>query len=530
MNVLDITLRQFLEFAQYALPAVLFWYFLFRFQNKRSLPRSVVRDTFFIGIFSVIPLFLYQYAYSNWLPTWGNQYLGSILQTTGFSTSVIQILIAFWAIGLFFVFVIAGFTIFYSLFTKESFSNTLSALISEPLNFGFTGIVLILILFLDLGLRTFTPFSIPPGIIGSTFILAILEEYSKHLIVRLFDDHKIKNVANAIEFSIVVALSFAFMENIIYFSNAQTASIQSVVIGRSIISVLGHVVFSALFGYYYGLSKFANQVQLMQSVETHEPTLPRWFYKLFHFRREASFKAQKIFEGLFFASLTHAVFNLCLNYNFFLGVIPILVGGGYLIYAMLSSDLVTKELSLVGTSAMPHADFEKLTWKVSVMKHLQEIKKNHPDRDDPGRKRISILKHMKAIKAEHPDLLHEEEPIPAAAEPAEGEKNIKAKRVFKAGKVLKKRLPSVPSRLRLHGILVGKQTKHPLLSTSPAATGKLSTPQPVKKKKKKKRLRQKSVLKPSLTPQADLLQAPDQLKHQRKMPPKTDESSGSPAN
>ncbi len=387
MPLLDITLRQFLQFAVYAIPAVLFWYFLFRFQNRKALHPDLIRDTFFIGIFSVIPLFLYQYAYTHWAPTLSTDYLGSILSNQGIVTSITQVLVGFLAMGLSFVAIIGGFTIFYSLFTKESFTNTLKALLSEPLNFGASSIIFLIVLLFDVGLRTFTPWQLPAGLIGTTFILAMLEEYSKHLIVRLFDDHKIKNIANAIEFSIIVALSFAFLENIIYFTNNTSADLQGVIIGRSIISMLGHIIFSAIFGYYYGLSKFSKEVMTVESIESKVPAFPQWIYKIFNFKTENTFKSQKIFEGLIFATLVHTIFNLFLQYNFLLGVLPILIGGGFMIYLMLNSDITQRELSLVGSKEMPQEDFEKLTWKISVMKHLQDIKKQYPDKEEKeGRK------------------------------------------------------------------------------------------------------------------------------------------------
>ncbi len=403
MPLLDITLRQFLQFAVYAIPAVLFWYFLFRFQNRKALHPDLIRDTFFIGIFSVIPLFLYQYAYTHWAPMLSTEYLGVILSNQGIVTSITQIVIGFLAMGLSFVAIIGGFTIFYSLFTKESLSNTLKALLSEPLNFGASSLIFLVVLLIDVGLRTFTPWHLPSGLIGTTFILAMLEEYSKHLIVRLFDDHKIKNIANAIEFSIIVALSFAFLENIIYFTNNTSGDLQGIIIGRSIISMLGHIIFSAIFGYYYGLSKFAKEVMTVQTIETHAPAFPQWIYNIFSFKTENTYKSQKIFEGLIFATLVHTVFNLFLQYNFLLGVLPILVGGGFMIYLMLNSDITQRELSLVGSKEMPSEDFEKLTWKISVMKHLQNIKKQHPDQNEPERKVKSVKKALKKIKEEHPD-------------------------------------------------------------------------------------------------------------------------------
>lgn len=376
---LELTLGQFLEFALYALPAVLFWYFIFRFQNRKAMPAETIRDTFFIGIFSVIPLFLYQHAYLEYAPFLCTQYLSTIFENAGIMTSITQVFLAFLVIGIGFTITIAGFSIFYSLFTKDSFKNTLKALVSEPLNLGATSILFIIILIIDLALRTIFGASIPPGIISGTFILAMLEEFSKHLFVRLFDDHKIKSVANAIELSIIVGISFAFFENITYLARIPADNPQSLIIGRSVISMFGHIIFSAIFGYYYGISKFAKQVHLVTSIESKLPAFPQWIYKIFRFRTENTYQAQKIFEGLTFATLVHFIFNMLLEVGLAIGVIPILVLGGYMVYAMLNSDIAQREFALVGSKEMPDDDFEKLSWKISVMKHLKDIKRQHPD-------------------------------------------------------------------------------------------------------------------------------------------------------
>jgi RsiW-degrading membrane proteinase PrsW (M82 family) len=375
---LELTVEQFLQFALYALPAVLFWYFIFRFQNRKAMPTEIIRDTFFIGMFSVIPLFIYQHAYLEYAPFLCTQYLSTIFENTGIMTSIVQVIMAFAVIGIGFTLTIAGFSIFYSLFTKSSFKNTVKAMMSEPLNFSATSLIFILLLLIDLGLRSFTSWNLPPGIITSTFILAILEEFSKHLFVRLFDDHKIKSVANAIELSIVVGISFAFFENITYLARIPGGQ-ENLIIGRSIISMFGHIVFSGVFGYYYGISKFAKEVHTLTSIESRLPAFPQWLYKVFRFKTENSFQAQKIFEGLVFATLIHFAFNMLLELGFTFAVIPILVGGGFLIYLMLNSDIAQKEFSIVGSKEMPEDDFEKLTWKISVMKHLRDIKQKHPD-------------------------------------------------------------------------------------------------------------------------------------------------------
>ena len=169
--VLNITVGQFLKSAAYAIPAVFFWYILFRFQNKKALNVEIIRDAFLIGMCSIIPLLFYQYAYTHWFPTISAEYLGGIFRNSDIITSMGQIIIAFLALGVFFVVIVSGFTIFYSLFTKDSFKNTLKAIISEPLNFSATGIIFLLILVIDMILRAFTPSAAGCGLEKAVVVL-----------------------------------------------------------------------------------------------------------------------------------------------------------------------------------------------------------------------------------------------------------------------------------------------------------------------------------------------------------------------
>lgn len=92
---------------------------------------------------------------------------------------------------------------------------------------------------------------------------------------------------------------------------------------------------------------------------------------------------------------------------------------------MLNSDIAQRELVLIGSKEMPEEDFEKLSWKISVMRHLQEIKQEHPDRNDPERKSQSVLKYLKEIKVKHPD----KEKTP---ETEENQKEVKAPEIAPA--------------------------------------------------------------------------------------------------
>ena len=97
----------------------------------------------------------------------------------------------------------------------------------------------------------------------ATFILVgILEELVKQTMVRYVDSKTvlIQTINDSIRFSLVAALGFSFAENIVYFYNVMLAApIDQVIITflfRSVFTTCAHMVFSGIFGYYFGIAKF----------------------------------------------------------------------------------------------------------------------------------------------------------------------------------------------------------------------------------------------------------------------------------
>jgi hypothetical protein len=85
-----------------------------------------------------------------------------------------------------------------------------NGLYEEPLNFLGVG------LFLTVFIAVFHWFGLSVMAFSLIF-LAFGEEYSKHLIVRFTDDDSIQSIDDAIEFSIIVGLAFAFAENVLLY-------------------------------------------------------------------------------------------------------------------------------------------------------------------------------------------------------------------------------------------------------------------------------------------------------------------------
>ncbi|HEY8266095.1 MAG TPA: PrsW family glutamic-type intramembrane protease [Steroidobacteraceae bacterium] len=177
-----------------------------------------------------------------------------------------------------------------------------NGLYEEPLNFLGVG------LFLTLFIAVFHWFGLSVAAFSLIF-LAFAEEYSKHLIVRFTDDDSIQSIDDAIEFSIIVGLAFAFAENVLfYFPRLLADGDVPTLLLRSVLTVLMHAVASGILGYFYGLAHFSAE-EVRHGHGGRGPAY-RMLHRVFLFRRERLYHEAKMFEGLVLAGAYHATFNL----------------------------------------------------------------------------------------------------------------------------------------------------------------------------------------------------------------------------
>lgn len=175
-------------------------------------------------------------------------------------------------------------------------------------------------------------------------VVGMIEEYAKHVIVKEIDYRRtfFNRVVDGIEFAVAAALGFAFVENIIYFVEAwhtvSRGAFAGVVLVRSMGSMLAHVLFSGIFGYYYGRAKFLDdrastvgrsqhfRMHLLDGVRTHLSRIKHTFQStpfLLHtahvIRRE-----ELIGEGLFVAMMLHGFYDLFLDMGRVYLIVPLL--------------------------------------------------------------------------------------------------------------------------------------------------------------------------------------------------------------
>ncbi|MCF7836803.1 PrsW family intramembrane metalloprotease [Candidatus Gracilibacteria bacterium] len=155
------------------------------------------------------------------------------------------------------------------------------------------------------------------------------------------------------EFAILVALGFAFAENIFYFFREYSAgglqlAFWNLYFFRSLGTVLAHIIFTGTFGYFYAC---AYVLKGIVPKAKHEKPLHRFFHNLlkvlrrpFHITRchllpckdsaHGHTSGEVVIEGFLLATSLHALFNALFYFTPFdknLGflAVPILMGGGW---------------------------------------------------------------------------------------------------------------------------------------------------------------------------------------------------------
>lgn len=183
---------------------------------------------------------------------------------------------------------------------------------------------------------------LPLGIVLSFMFVGVLEEYMKNVVVRVTDRNHIRHIDDAIEFCVIAALGFAFVENIMYFFYIWTyQGFESMFVSfifRSVFSTFAHIFFSGIFGYFYGVAHFAKPI-LQTEIRENRHVLLQWFHRIVHLRSESIFKEEKIIEGLVFSMLLHALFNIFLEMGWTFMIMPYLILG----YIILSHLFESKE-------------------------------------------------------------------------------------------------------------------------------------------------------------------------------------------
>lgn len=163
-------------------------------------------------------------------------------------------------------------------------------------------------------------------------VMGAIEEIIKFLIVKILDKKYflIQTINISIIFSVVTALGFATVENMIYFSTLLSGGLLEnfwgTYIFRTMFSTLGHVLFSAVFGYYYGVSKFSQTILMQEKILGKVFKLTKIIEKITKGTLQDIYREQKIMKGLIFACFFHMLFNFLIQLQQLLLVFLLLFG------------------------------------------------------------------------------------------------------------------------------------------------------------------------------------------------------------
>lgn len=161
----------------------------------------------------------------------------------------------------------------------------------------------------------------------------MIEEVIKHYAVRIIDKRSvaIKTVNDALRLSILAALGFSFAENIYYltqlWSQLSAGELMGVYVFRSGFTMCAHMIFSGIFGYYFGISKFAIDLNKQDKILGQESWSARFIAKLFNLPIAEGYREKMVLKGLSIAVVLHACFNFLLQFNFIIPVIIFIVLG-----------------------------------------------------------------------------------------------------------------------------------------------------------------------------------------------------------
>lgn len=196
--------------------------------------------------------------------------------------------------------------------------------------------------------------------------VGIVEEIIKQSLIRFVDKKflLIQTINDSINYSLIAALGFAFAENIFYIFNIYVQlGIEQLIIAylfRSIFTTTAHMIFSGMFGYYYGIAKFSLNIVEQEGWVGKKQRLSTFLGRIFHMSKIQAFKQITILKGLAIAIALHAIFNLLLQFNQIIYVAIYVVVGFILLQYKLSQKtgklILITDISEKKASSMPEKD------------------------------------------------------------------------------------------------------------------------------------------------------------------------------
>ncbi len=170
-------------------------------------------------------------------------------------------------------------------------------------------------------------------IIGVTLLFVILEEVIKLYVIKTIDKKTllINKINDAMRYGIAAALGFSFGENIYYLFTfwgfISTGELVGMYIFRSAFTTLAHIMYTGIFGYYYGIGKFAMVINKQKELSGEKDIISKMIAKIFRLPMSEGFRQKVVIKGFSIAVMLHFSVNYLLELGQILPVIAINVMG-----------------------------------------------------------------------------------------------------------------------------------------------------------------------------------------------------------
>jgi len=262
----------------------------------------------------------------------------------------------------------------YIIFKKSERSKKTAALIfilgcfTAP---ALLGIQYVWEIFPEFDLASFIEKSIetPTAMFIAMFVLfAAMEEIIKLLVIGMVDKKTmlIRNINDAIRYSFAAALGFSFAENVYYlyqfWPQIGTGDLIGMYLFRSIFTTCAHLIFSGIFGYFYGIGKFSIFLSEQEKLLGKKNSFARIIAKIFDLPLTHAYQQAMVVRGLITAIFLHATYNYLLQYNILIpDILFVIIGFIYLRYLLTRKTghlVLTTDISKKRKSNIAHNDKE----------------------------------------------------------------------------------------------------------------------------------------------------------------------------
>ncbi len=156
----------------------------------------------------------------------------------------------------------------------------------------------------------------------SFFFVGLIEELSKYWVLTRSAKQIFASIDDVLQLSIVVAIGFAFAENIInpvYFTafvreylfdhTPDIGGFLSNVLGRAVLTSMVHIVSTGVMGYFLGLAIFAGPYLEERHAHGRAYRMLSALHRLLHIEEVSIFRVQMLVTGLVSAIFLHGMFN-----------------------------------------------------------------------------------------------------------------------------------------------------------------------------------------------------------------------------